>query len=496
MSKVLQFLVALIVAVGISQVAAQGDLVVSTSAEPPVLDPSASTSQEIARMMYDNVLQGLVQLDRNGELVPVLATDWEVSEDGTLFTFSLRPDVTFHDGSMFGASDVTAKFDRARDPDSGHVNTSYYEGITEIRAIDDLTVEFQLAQPDSQFLFNLARPESVVGPEDYLDEQSTQPVGTGPFAFVEWNRGESVVLEKYAEYYEDGVPSLDRVTFRFQSDPQSQLAALRSGGVDVIGYGLSPENAIVAGQQAGIEVVDGAATTEVVVSMNNSVPPFDDARVRRAIQHAVDKEELVEGVMFGLGSPIGSHRTSIESCYVDLTDTYEPNQQEARRLLEEAGYDSSNPLSFTFRIPADYDYARRLGEAVASQLARVGVTADIEFVEWSTWLSSVFTGHDYQMSIIGHSQPNDINRYGSEGWYINYDRREEFADIYERYLRTSDPEAACEYMVEMQTMLAEDAVAVFIMELPYVAAMKEGVEGWWSDQPTPSLNVTEVRWAN
>jgi len=493
--KAVARLLASLTLMGLFVASAQGNLVVSTSAEPPVLDPSASTSQEIARMLYDNVLQGLVKLDRTGAIVPALAESWSISDEGTTYTFTLRQGVTFHDGRPFGPADVVAKFERARDPESGHVNTSYYEGITSIVAIDANTIEFHLADANSLFLFDLARPESVIGPEGYVDEQSTRPIGTGPFAFVAWNRGESLVLEKFADYYDKALPYLDGVTFRFQSDPQSQLAALRSGDIDVIGYGLSPENAILARDLPGIKVLDGAATNEVVLSMNNATEPFNNLLVRRAMQYAVDKEELVQGVMFGFGAPIGSHRTSIESCYVDLTGLYPPSQTEARRLLAEAGYTEQNPLRFVFTIPAGYDYARRLGEAVASQLTRVGVEVKIETVEWSTWLSRVFRGHDFQMSIIGHSQPNDINRYGEESWYINYDRREEFASLYERYLRTPDEEQACEIMATLQTMLAEDAVAVYLMELPYVAAMKERVEGWWSDQPTPSLNVTEVQWA-
>lgn len=468
-----------------------GELVVSLSAEPPILNPNASTSQDIARMMYDNVLQGLVKFDRTGEIVPALAESWEVSEDGLTYTFNLREGVTYHDGSAFDAEDVVSKFERARDPESGHVQTRYYADIAEIEAPDAHTVVFRLDQLNSEFLFNLARPESVIGPAGRVEEQDVEPIGTGPFRFVEWERGVAVDLERFEDYYVEELPYLDGVTFRFITDPQAQLAALRTGDIDVIGYGMSPENAIVAEAEPNLKTVIGSATTPVVMGMNNARAPFDDIRVRQAIQHAVNKEELVEGVMLGLGEPIGSHRTPVEPCYVDLTGMYPHDPERARELLAEAGYGPDNPLRFTYTIPAAFAYARTLGEASASQLARVGIEADIEIVEFSTWLSRVFRGQDYDMSIIGHSEPNDINVYANPDYYFQYDS-EEFRDTYDTYLRTADPDEACGLMEELQRIIAEDAVNVWIMELPYIAAMQQDVTGWWENQPSPSLNVTEV----
>ena len=471
-----------------------GSLTVAVSAEPPVMDPSASTSQEIARMLYDNVLQGLVKFDRRGEIVPALAERWTVSEDGLTYTFHLRRGVRFHDGSEFTARDAVFKFERARTPGSGHVQSQYYQDIATVEAPDVHTVVFRLRQPNAEFLFNLARPESVIGPAGRVEEQQTHPIGTGPFRFVAWDRGVGVRLERFEGYYVPGVPYLDRVTFRFLPDPNAQLAALRAGDIDVIGYGLSPESAVALERDRRFRLAVGASTVEVVVGMNNARPPFDDVRVRRAIQHAVRRDELLEGVMMGMGQPIGSHRSPVESCYVDLSGFYPHDPQRARQLLQEAGYGPGNPLRFTFTLPAPYEYARRLGEAVAAQLARVGVEARLEVVEWSTWLSRVFRGGDYQMTIIGHSEPNDINIYANPQYYFRYDSPT-FRATYERYLRAADAQTACRLMEQLQRRLAEDAVNVWLINLPSVAAMRQQVQGWWADQPTPSLNVTEVHLA-
>ncbi len=494
MRKVVLVVLALLVATGLAVAQAPprgGRLTVAINAEPPVLDPTASTSQEIARVLYDNVLQGLVKFNAKGEIVPALAERWTVSPGGLTYTFHLRRNVTFHNGARFGAEDVLFKFQRARDPRSGHTHPEYYRDIARVEAPDPYTVVFRLRQPDSEFLFNLARPDSVIGPRGRTDEQRTHPVGTGPFRFAAWERGVAIRLERYPGYYVRGLPYLDQVTFRILPDQNAQLAALRAGDLDVLGYGVVPENALALQRDPNFQVVVGTTTTEITVGMNNGRPPFDDVRVRRAIQHAVNKDELIRGVMMGFGTKIGSHRSPNEPCYVDLSNFYPPDAARARALLAEAGYGPQNPLTFTFTLAAPYPYERRLGEAIAAQLARVGVRAQLEVVEWATWLSRVFRGADYQMTIIGHSEPNDIEIYANPNYYFRY-QNPRFGRLLEQYRRLNDPKRACELMGQLQRMLAEDAVNVWVMNAPYVAALRSTVKGWWTDQPTPSMNVTEV----
>ena len=148
-------------------------------------------------------------------------------------------------------------------------------------------------------------------------------------------------------------------------------------------------------------------------------------------------------------------------------------------------------MTFTFTLAAPYPYERRIGEAIAAQLARVGVRAQLEVVEWATWLSRVFRGADYQMTIIGHSEPNDIEIYANPNYYFRYNNPR-FGRLLEQYRRLNDPRRACELMGQLQRTLAEDAVNVWVMNAPYIAALRSTVNGWWTDQPTPSLNVTEV----
>ncbi len=468
-----------------------GSLTITINAEPPLLDPTASTSMEIARVFYDNVLQGLVKLNSKGEIIPALAERWRISPGGLTYAFTLRRNVKFHDGSPFTAEDVAFKFQRARDPKSGHTHPEYYQDITRIETPDPYTVVFRLRQPNSEFMLNLARSDSVIAPKGRVEAQRTEPVGTGPFRFVAWERGVGIRLERFGQYYVRGRPYLERVFFRILPDQSAQLAGLRAGDLDVLGTGVIPENALAVQRDPNFTLIHGTSTAEITVGMNNSRPPFDDIRVRRAMQHAINKDELVAGVMMGFGTKIGSHRSPTESCYVDLSTFYMPDAARARALLAEAGFGPTNPLTFTFTLAAPYPYERRLGEAIAAQLGRVGVSARLEVVEWATWLSRVFRGADYSMTIIGHSEPNDISIYANPDYYFRYNSTR-FQQTLQEYQRLADANRACNLMKGLQRILAEDAVNVWVMNGPYLAAMRRDVRGWWGDQPTPSLNVTEV----
>ena len=279
-----------------------GEIAVSIVAEPPGWDPTVSTSQEIARVMYGNVFEGLVRIDRNGEIVPALAESWETSDDGLTWTFTLKENVTFHDGSDFTADDVVAKFERAIAPNTTYAHPEYYEAIDSITADGESTAVFTLSEPSSSLLYNLARPDSIIYPAGTVETQRNQPVGTGPFRFAEWVQGSNVRLEKYPNYH--GTPAyLDAVTFRIIEDTNAQLAALQAGDIDMVGVALSPENAIQLQDDPNIKVTEGSATTEITMALNNTREPLSDPLVRQAITYAIDKTTIVEGCDVRLRHP-------------------------------------------------------------------------------------------------------------------------------------------------------------------------------------------------
>lgn len=464
-----------------------GEITVSIVAEPPGWDPTVSTSQEIARVTYGNVYEGLVMLSRDGEIVPALAESWEVSEDGLTWTFTLREGVTYHDGSDFTAEDVVAKFERATNPDSGHTNAAYYEPIESVTAEGEGAVTFTLSEPASSLLYNLARPDSIIYPAGTEEAQRNAPVGTGPFRFAEWVRGSEVRLERFEDYYVEELPYLDAVTFRIIEDTNAQLAALQAGDIDMVGVALSPENALQVQNDPNLKLTEGSATTEITLAMNNSREPLNDLRVRQAITHAIDKQTIVEGALFGFGTPIGTHMSPIEPYYVEL-NPYPYDPERARDLLAEAGF--GDGLTLDFELPP-YPIERRVGEVIAQQLAEVGITANVTNVEWTTWLERIFTNADFELTIIGHSEPRDIGVYGNPDYYYRYNNRDVQA-LLEGAERATDEAEQTELYQEVARRIADEAVNVWVLSPPYLVAARADLYGFWEDQPTPAINLTEA----
>jgi len=474
-----------------------GTLTIAIQTEPAAWDPTQVAGADISRVVYDNVLQGLVKRNAKGEIVPALAERWTVSNSGLTYTFNLRRGVKFHDGSDFTAADVVAKFNRARNPDtkaSGHLRPDLYKDISAVTAPNPYTVVFTLRQPNNDFLFILSRPESLITPSGAkLEDLRAKPIGTGPFRFAAWERGVAVQLERNPSYYIPNLPYLDGVNFRFLGDGDAQLAGLRAGDLDVIAYSLLPENAQVLSRDTRFKVFSGSGTAEAVAGFNHSRPPFNDVRVRRAITLATNKDELIQGAMLGYGTKIGSMRSPGEACYVDLSNFNPYNPDEARKLLAEAGFTAQNPLKFTYTLAAEFPYERRIGEAMVAQLNKLGpmLQVGIQVVDFNTWIQRVFTNADYAMTIIGHVEANDIGNWANPKYYWRYNNPR-FQQLFTAYLRAPNMQKACENLAAAQRLLAEDAAAVFTMSLPALGAYRANIQNWPGSSLSPGIAVAEV----
>ena len=472
-----------------------GTLRVALPAEPPGLDPTTNTAAVIDRVVYNNVYEGLVKINRHGEIVPALAESLpEVSEDGLVWTFHLRRGVKFHDGHELTAADVVYTFERDMDPATGVPHPEYYAPIESVEALDDYTVQFTLKEPNSMFLFNLARGDSIIVPKGAGEELKSHPNGTGPFKFVEWVRGDHVTLERFEDYYGtdaegNKLPYLDRVIIKFIPDPSAQIAALKAGDIDVIAYILSPESAVDIANDPRFKVLEGVTTGDVILAINNSREPFNDVRVRRAISYAINREEIIEGAMFGYGTPIGSHMSPINPNYIDLTWVYPYDPEKAKELLAEAGY--PNGFHAVLKLPQPYNYSVRSGEIVAAQLKEVGIDLDIQIIEWGQWIDRVFLNADYDLTIIGHAEAFDIGIYAKPDYYFRYDNPW-LQEVIRRAERTVDPDEQKKLYAIAQWIIASDAVNGFLFEAPSLPAMRKEVMGWWKDYPIIACDVTEV----
>jgi peptide/nickel transport system substrate-binding protein len=225
--------------------------------------------------------------------------------------------------------------------------------------------------------------------------------------------------------------------------------------------------------------------------MNNARAPFDDVRVRRALAHAIDRQAIVDGAMFGYGALIGSHFSPAHPAYVDLTALYPYDPRRARALLAEAGF----PNGFRARLALPpVGYARRGGEIVAGYLRAVGVEADILNFEWAQWLEQVFTNKDYDLTIVSHTEPNDIGIYARPDYYFNY-RSPAFDALIAELSETVNADRRSELLRLAQRRIAEDAVNVFLFELPQLGVWRKDLTGVWANAPVQANDLTRAHWA-
>lgn len=468
---------------------ARTDLVVGMRLEPPHLDPTAGAAGAIDEVTYANLFEPLLRVGADGSLQPGLAQSWMVSDDGLTYRFALRKGARFHDGSTADAEDVVFSLDRARAADSTNAQKAYFASIANVEAADAHTVVVTLSRPNGLFLFHMAQGDAAIVAPETAANNKQHPVGTGPFKFERWVSGDRVVLVRNADY--DGTaPVLERVTFRFISDPAAQVAGLKAGDIDTFPQFDTYEALPEFRNDPAFKVIVGATEGETILATNNAAKPFDDVRVRRAMAHAIDRRTLIDGVLFGNGQPIGSHFPPHRAGYVDLTSQYPYDPAKAKALLAEAGL--ANGFETTLKLPPPI-YARRAGELIAAMLAEVGVTVKIEPVEWAVWLEKVMRGKEYDLTVIAHTEPLDIDIYGRPGYYFNY-AADRFNQVQAELERTTDEVKREELYGQQQRILAEDAVNGFLFMLPAATVQKAGLEGMWQNRPTQANDVTGVRW--
>ncbi len=301
--------------------------------EPPNLDPTAGAAAAIDEVVYANLFEGLTRFGPDGAVQPALARSWEVSEDGTAYTFHLVTGATFHDGTGFDAEDVKFSLDRARAEESANAQKALFAGIAAVEVIDPATVKVVLNAPDGAFPAKMAWGDAVIVAPESVATEATHPVGTGPFALADWVQGDHVTLTAYPGYW-GAKPALAKATFRFIADP---TAAVMSGDVDAFPNFPAPETLVQFQADPRFKVMVGTTEGETILAMNNRTPPLNNVQVREAIAHAINRQEIIDGAMFGYGTPIGTHFAPHNPDYEDLTalSAYDPEKSKA--LLAAAG---------------------------------------------------------------------------------------------------------------------------------------------------------------
>ena len=488
--KIILAAAALSLAAGTSAFAARTDLVIGIPLEPPHLDPTAGAAAAIKEVLYANVFEGLTRIGPNSEVLPDLAGSWTISDDGKAYTFKLHTGVKFHDGTDFSADDVKFSLDRARADNSVNAQKGLFAAIDTVEVVDPATVKVTLKHPQGSFLYNMGWGDAVMVSPKSADTNKEKPIGTGPFKFQNWAKGSSITLVKSDHYW--GAPVfLDKVEFRIVPDAAAYVPALLSGDIQAFPF-FDPDSVAQVKDDPRFKVVIGATEGETILSMNNKKPPFDKLQVRQAISYALDRKAIIDGASAGLGLPIGSHMSPTNKYYVDLTGRYPHDVAKAKELLKEAGLE--NGFSATLKLPPP-SYARLGGEIIASELRDVGINLEIVPVEWAQWLDQVFTKKDYDLTIVSHTEPNDIDIYSRKDYYFNYDNPA-FDKVIADLDLTSDEAKRKELYAQAQKILADDAVVGFLYELPKVGVWDAKLQGLWENAPIQANDLTKVKWAD
>ena len=465
-------------------------ITVAIQLEPPNLDPTGGAAQAIDSVLYSNVFEGLTRFMADGSVVAGLAQSWEISADGCDYTFTLQDGVMFHDGTLMDAEDVKFSLDRARAEDSTNAQKALFAGIESVTVMDAGTVKVRLTQPDGNFLFNMAWGDAVIVAPESIENIASNPIGTGAFKFSDWVQGDRIELVKNAEYWGEAV-HLESATFRFISDPTAAFASVMAEDVDAFVGFPAPENLPQFEADPRFQVLDGNTEGETILAMNNGMAPFDNILIRQAVSLAINRQDIIDGAMFGYGTPIGTHFAPHNPAYKDLLALSPHDPERAKELLAEAGFPEG--FTTTLKLPPP-SYARRGGEIIAAQLRDIGIEAEISNLEWAQWLEEVFRGKDYGMTIVSHTEPMDIGIYANPDYYFQYGDPD-FVAIMDALTAETDPAKRVMLMQDAQTKISEDYVNGYLFELAVATVAKQEIEGLWVNQPTAAVDLTDVRWA-
>jgi len=485
---------------------AGGTLVMLLQPEPPSMASYLSTSGPIG-LMAPKVYEGLLDYDKDLKAVPSLAKSWEVSEDGKTVTFNLQEGVTWHDGEPFTSADVQFTIMELLSKLHPRGPNSFRE-VESIDTPDDVTAVFNLKNPAPYMMRALSGYESPIIPKHLLEGEDyrsaklvNKPVGTGPFKFVEWKKGQYIRLDKNEDYWREGRPFLDRIVGRIIPDASTRTAAMENGEVHYGAYGAIPNVDVVRlREKDSIGVTtDGYAMINPMslIEFNTTEPPFDDPKVRRAVSLVLDRQFLIDNIWFGYGKPATSALSSnyaATGLYAEDTAAYpsKPNVEAAKKLLDEAGLtagDGGKRTSFTLDlIPYGEDW-RRAGEYMKQALGDVGFEVELRYEDVPTWIKRVYNDYDYTMNVNYFYQLPDpvlgVHRhYGTDQIrkgtpFVNSTRysNSELDDLLTAGAQEPDAKKRSAIYADIQKILADDRPVANLFEMNFLTVFDSSLKG-------------------
>ena len=444
------------------------------------LDDSLDPHQTVAagtREVLFNIFEGLVKPNSDGEMIPAVAEKYELSEDGTTYTFTLREGVKFHNGQTVTAEDVVYSINRCAAVPEGQEKplVAAFSAVKSVEALDEKTVAVTIAQRDLEFISYMT---AAIIPADY-ENQDTAPVGTGPFKFVSRTPQQDFVMERFEDYW--GAPAwLDKVTYKICENADALVMNLNGGSIDLCAH-LTSAQASQLNQS--FQVLEGTMNLVQAIYLNNQAKPFDNRLVRQALCYAIDRQGIMDMVADGHGTAVGSSIYPAFTKYFlpELVDKYPHDVAKAKELLAQAGYPDG--FDMTISVPNNYQPHMDTAEVVAEQLREAGINVTIQPVEWSTWLDTIYNGRQFQATVVGVDAANMTARamlerftsdYGKN--FINYNNPA-YDALFQQAINAQDEATQTDLYKQMETMLADTAANVYIQDLCDLVAMRQDLGG-------------------
>jgi len=455
--------------------------------EPTSLDISGTAGQAIPQVLLENVYEGLVRVNDDGSIEPSLAKSFTVSDDGLTYSFSLR-DAQFHDGAPLTADDVVWSLTRLLDDDSTVVlptQVAQFARVTEVSSDGDV-VTITLSERDNDLLYNLTQRGGVIFRKDSSDFANTA-IGTGPFTLAKWDKGNSITLERFEQYWGRRADTRT-VVFRYFADATALSNAMLAGDIDVMTTVQSPESLEVFEARDDLKVLSGSTNCEVTLGMNNSRTPFNDVNVRTAVRQAIDKRALIDTAWAGYGTEIGSFVPPTDPWFEDLTDVAPYDVSAAREALISAGVAAGTAISLD--VPP-INYATNSSEFIAAALGEVGFDVTITPVTWEEWLDRVFTKADYDLTIVCHIERNDMAIYANPDYYFRFDNAE-YQSLVSAAGSAASSKERTDNLRKAARILSEESASDWLWLMPSLQVAKRDVAGLMKNSVGDSYYVARI----
>lgn len=439
------------------------------------LDPHIAEGAGTKEVLF-NLYEGLMKTDSNGNLYPAIASDYAIDEEGKVYTFTLRPQVKFHDGSVVTAEDVKHSIDKCADTSNGSPLVSAYADIAEVKILEDTKVEIILKAPNTEFLAYMTTP---ILPKSNPDP-NTNPIGTGPYRYVSRSPQENFVVKRFEEYWGEKA-KIENVIFKVVANADTIVMNLQGGSIDMYAR-ITASQASQLGEEFNIE--EGTMNLVQALYLNHEKAPFDNEKVRQALCYAIDPKEIMMLISEGKGQQIGSSMfPSFGKYYMEeLNNLYNKDTAKAKELLKEAGFE--NGFSFEITVPSNHQPHIDTAQVIVEQLKAIGVDATIRLIEWDSWLSEVYTNRNYDSTVVGVDASNLtaralLERFSStaDNNFTNY-KNPEYDAALEKAMSCVDQEEQIEYYKTCETILSETAANVYIQDMPEFVAIHKRYGGY------------------